>query len=205
MLRVLLHELLRALPQSRNCRLILVQTQDEAVLLVVVGHELEGVVVDVAVELDARLHTPVPLVLLHERVLEEEPGFISTHVTIADGISIDDLGLGHVFSRLPRTVLVDPFGERPVLLGNLAVSGVARGQSSGDLLKVRIERFVVQEDPVVIEFTVESILDLTDRLGNVPQVAVSRQGDKGRVHPRPVGRRGREADGRLGGRRRGGR
>ena len=37
-----------AIPQSRDGLDVLVQTEDEAVLFLVVGHELEGVVVDVA-------------------------------------------------------------------------------------------------------------------------------------------------------------
>ena len=83
-LRVRLDELLHALPQRGDRLDVLVQAEHEAVLLAVLRHELERVVADVAVELDARLHTPVPFVLHHQWVSEEEAGFVATHVAIAD-------------------------------------------------------------------------------------------------------------------------
>ena len=127
-LRVVLHPLLGALPQSGDGLDVFVQREGETVLLLVVGHELEGVVVNVTEELDAGLNTPVPLVIEHQGVAEEEAGFVATHVSVTDRVSVDDLSGGHVGAHLGSLVLVDPLGERPVLLGDFAIFCVSRGE-----------------------------------------------------------------------------
>ena len=128
MLWVGLHEFLGALPESWNSLHIFVQTEDEAVLLLIVGHEFESIVVNVTEKLNAGLNTPVPFVVLHQFLLEEESGFESAHVTVADGVSVDDLTLSHIFTDLAGLVLVDVVGERPVLLGNLSIMSRAGNQ-----------------------------------------------------------------------------
>ena len=68
-----LHELLDTVPQSRDGIHILVQTQHKTVFLVVLLHEAERIKVHVSKDLNARLHTPIVLELLHQLVTEEEP------------------------------------------------------------------------------------------------------------------------------------
>lgn len=82
-LRVALHELLRAIPKSGDGLKVFVQTDDEAVLLVVLLHEAEWIVADVTVELDAGLHAPVVLVVHHQWVAEEEARLVAAHMAIA--------------------------------------------------------------------------------------------------------------------------
>lgn len=65
MLWVLLHISLYTIPKSRNCLHVLVQAEYEAVFLSMVAHEFEGIIVDVAVKLNARFHSPIPLILVH--------------------------------------------------------------------------------------------------------------------------------------------
>lgn len=180
-LGVVLHELLGAVPKRGDGLAILVQAENEAVLLVVLLHDAEGVVVDVAVELDGGLDTPVVLVVEHQIVLEEEAGLESAHVTVADGVAVDNLALSHVLADLLGLVLVDPAGERPVLAGDLAVVGVSGDERRGDLLEGGIERLVVEENPIVVESTVETVLDLANGASNLPDVAVAGQRDKGSV------------------------
>lgn len=182
MLRVLTHVGLDTVPQSWDRLDVLVQTQHETVLLLVVRHKLESIVFDVAEQLDARLDTPVPLVLEHERVLEEEARLVATHVSVADRITIDDLTPSHVLTNGLGLVLVDPFWERPVLLWNKSVSGLARGESAGDLLERVVKLLVVQEYPIIVVLVVESVLDLADRTRNLPYIRIARKRDKGRVH-----------------------
>ena len=50
--REVLDELLGAIPEGRNSVDVLVQAQNEAVLLLVLGHESEGIVVNIAVQLN---------------------------------------------------------------------------------------------------------------------------------------------------------
>lgn len=109
--RVLLHEFLDRIPQRGDGFDILVQTDHEAVLFAVVGHPLESVVLDVAEEFDAWLDAPVPLVLKHQRMLEKEARLIATHVSIADGVAVDDLTSTHVFTCFLSLRLVDEVGE----------------------------------------------------------------------------------------------
>lgn len=150
-------------PQSWDRLNVLVQTQHKAVLLLVLSHEAEWVVVNIAEKLNARLNTPVPFVLEHERVAEEESGFVAAHVPVADRVTVDDLSPRHVFSCLFRLLLVNPLRERPVLFGNQSVFSLSRSKSARDLLERVVKSFVVQKDPVVMELVVEAVLDLTDR------------------------------------------
>ena len=181
-LRVVLDELLGAIPESGNGVNILIQTENEAVLLLVLGHETEGVVMNVAVELNTGLDSPVVLVVEHQGLTEEESGLESTHVTIADGVTVDNLPLRHILANLLGLVLINPLGERPVLTGDLAIVGLARNQGAGDLLEGSIKGLIVQEDPVISISAVESILDLANGLGDIPHIAVSGQCDEGCVH-----------------------
>ena len=192
-LRVVLHPLLGALPQGGNSLDVFVQRQGETVLLLVVGHELEGIVVNVAEELNTGLNTPVPLVIEHQGVAEEEAGFVATHVSVTDRVSVDDLSGSHVGAHLGSLVLVNPLGERPVLLGDLAILCVSGSQGRSDLLELVVKGLVVQEDPVVVEFLVEAVLDLTDGTSNLPDIRVAGKSNKGGGHARAGVRCGRES------------
>lgn len=183
-LGVVLHELLGALPQRRNGSWVLVQTENEAVLLALLGHQTEGVVVDVAVELDGGLHSPVVFVVHHQRLAEEEARLEAAHVAVGNRITVDDLALTHVFANLFGLVLVDPLGERPVLLGDLAVESLAGNERSGDLLECSIKGLVVQEDPIVVVSSVEAVLNLADRASNIPDIGISGKSDESGIHSR---------------------
>lgn len=91
---VVLHEALDAVPERGDCLDVFVEGEDEAVDFVVVAHEAEDVVVDVAVELDGGLDAPVVFVVEEERVSEEEAGFEAAHVAVGDGVTVDDFALG---------------------------------------------------------------------------------------------------------------
>lgn len=121
MLRVLLHEFLYTVPESWDSLDILVQADHEAVLLLVLYHEFEWIIVHIAEEFNARLNSPVPFVVQHQWLAEEEARLKSAHVSVAYRITIDNLPLRHVFSDLARLVLIDPWWERPVLFLDLAV------------------------------------------------------------------------------------
>lgn len=179
---VVLDKLLDAIPESGDGLDVLVQAKNEAVLLVVLVHEAEGVVVDVAEQLDAGLHTPVVVVVEHELLSEEETGLKSAHVAVADAVAIDDLFGSHVLAHLLGLLLVDVRRERPMLLGNQAVVRLARNQRGSNLFKRLIKRLVIEEYPVVVVSPVEAVLDLTDGLCNLPDVTIASQCNKRCVH-----------------------
>lgn len=181
---MVLHELLGAIPESGNGLDVFVEGEDEGVLLLVVGHVLESVVLDITEQLDGWLHAPIPFIVQHERLLEEEAGLKSTHVTIRDRIAIDDFALCHILAHSFRFVLIDMVRKRPVLLGNDSVFGRTRNKRSRDLLELFIELLVVQEHPIIVKLLVESVLDLSDGASNLPDVRIARQGDKGSIHLR---------------------
>lgn len=184
MFRVVLDELLGAVPERGDCLLVLVQAKDKAVLLVAFLHDTERVIVDVAVKLDGGLDAPVVLVVHEQRLTEEESRLESAHVAVTDGVAVDDLALSHIFTDLACLFLVDPLGERPVLGSNLSIERVAGHEGSGDLLEGGVKGLVVKEDPVVVVAAIEAILDLTNRLGNLPDVAVTGEGDEGGIDAR---------------------
>lgn len=183
-LRVVLHELLGAVPEGRDGLNVLVQAENEAVLLLLLVHNTERIVVDIAVKLDGGLNTPVVVVVEHQFLAEEKSRLESAHVAVADGITVDNLALGHVFTDLLGLLLINPLGERPVLLGDQTVVSLAGYERGSNLLESVIERLVVEENPVVTEAAIETIFDLTDGLGNLPNVAVASQSNKGGVHAR---------------------
>jgi hypothetical protein len=124
-LGVVLGEVFGGVPKRGDSLNVFVQAESEAVLLFVFGHVFERVIVDVAVQLDARLNTPVPLVVEHQGVAEKEARLVAAHVPVADGVTIDDLLLPHLVTDPSGLVLINPVGERPMLLGDLAVLGLA--------------------------------------------------------------------------------
>ena len=161
-LRELAHEFLRRVPDRGDGLDVFVQTQHETVLLLVLRHEAERIEVDVAEYLHARLHPPVPLVILQQRLPVKEPRFEAAHVPVADRVAVDDLLLGHLFADLLGFFLVDPFRERPMFFGDFAVVRGARDEGRGDFLEGVVEGFVVEEDPVVVVVAVESVFDAAD-------------------------------------------
>jgi hypothetical protein len=108
---VILHELLYAVPKSRDRLYVFVQTQHEAVLLLVVGHEFENVIIDIAEHLYTWLNTPVPFIVQHKWLFEEESRLKATHVTIAYRVAVDDLFLSHILTDLRSFFLVNVRGE----------------------------------------------------------------------------------------------
>lgn len=182
MLGVVLHKLLGALPQSRNGSRVLVQAENEAVLFALLGHHTEGVVVDVAVELDGGLHSPVVFVVHHQRLAEKEARLEAAHVTVGNRVAVDDLALTHVLANLFGLVLVNPLRERPVLLGDLAIESLAGDERSGDLFECSIKGLVVEEDPIVVVSSVEAVLNLTDGASNLPDIGISGESDESGIH-----------------------
>ena len=181
-LRVVLHELLDAVPEGWDSLNVLVKRQHERVLLAVVSHELESIIVDIAEQFHARLHTPIPLIVEHQLLLKEEARLKATHMAIRYRITIDDLPLLHILTDLLRLLLINMWRERPVLLWNLSIVRLSRNQRSSDLLERLVERLVVEENPVVVELPVEAVLDLADRAGNLPQIGIASKSDEGSVH-----------------------
>ena len=63
--RMRLYKFLGAVPYGWDCFSILVETQNKAILFLVLYHEFEGVKADITEQLDARLDTPIPFILHH--------------------------------------------------------------------------------------------------------------------------------------------
>lgn len=182
-LRVTLHELLHAIPESGNGINVFVQTDDKAVLLIVLLHEAEWVMADVAIELDAGLHAPIVFVVHHQRMAEKEARLVAAHMAITFRVTVDDLLATHLLSRLLGLILVNPVRIRPMLFGNFAVVCGTGSQRGGQLLEVLVEFLIVQENPVVVVVAIEAILDISDGFGDLPNVRVAGEGDKGRIDP----------------------
>lgn len=102
----ILHEFLCTVPYCWDGFRIFVQTYYKTVLFLVFRHNPERIEANVAVELDTWLDTPVPFVVLHQGLTEKETRFEAAHVSVADGVSINDFPLCHVFSDLFRFVLI---------------------------------------------------------------------------------------------------
>ena len=55
-----------------------------------------------------------------------------------------------------------------MLLRYLLVMRLSGDEGCGDLLEGRVERFIVQKDPIVMVIPVEAVFYLPDRLDNIP-------------------------------------
>jgi hypothetical protein len=183
MLGMLLHEGLGTLPESRDGLDVLVERQREPVLLVVVLHVFEDIVVDVAVKLNGGFHSPVVFVVQHELLLEKETRLKAAHVTVGNGISVNDTLCVHVLANLFCLLLIDVIGEAPVLLGDEPILRLSAHKRRSNLLEIIVERFVVQENPVVMELAVETVLYVTNRLCDLPDVLVASKGDESGIGP----------------------
>lgn len=65
-----------------------------------------------------------------------------------------------------------------MLRRNNSVLCLSTDQSGGDFLKLCVKGLVIQEDPVIVKLAVETILDMSDGLGDVPDIRVPRQSDE---------------------------
>lgn len=79
------------LPQARDRILVLVQRDDKPIGAVVVLHDLERVVRDVAQELDVGFDAPVVLVRVEKRVFEEEAGLVPAHFALCQPLLVSRL------------------------------------------------------------------------------------------------------------------
>lgn len=140
---MIVHELLHAIPESRNSIEIFIQTQNEAILLVVFLHESERVEADVTEQFNAGLHAPIILVVQHQRVPEEESGLVTAHVSVTLGIAVNDFPLAHVLTHLFGLLLIDPLRIRPMFFWNNAIMGGTGHQGCGDLFEFVIELLVI--------------------------------------------------------------
>ena len=112
----------------------------------------------------------------------EEAGLVSAHVSVADGVAVDDLLLVHLLPHLGRLVLIDEVREAPVLLADFAVTCASRTEAGGHLDEGLVEVCVVEKDPVVVVETIEAILDLPYTPRDIPNVGVAGQCHEGRIH-----------------------
>ena len=57
-----------------------------------------------------------------------------------------------------------------MILGYLAISCSPGNEGGGELYEILVEVLVVEKDPIVVIVPVESILNLTYRLDDIPEV-----------------------------------
>lgn len=69
-----------------------------------------------------------------------------------------------------------------MFLLDLAIMSLTRYESARDLDECVIERFVVEENPVVVIVAVESVLNLTNGTCYLPNIGIAGQCDESCVH-----------------------
>lgn len=208
-LRVLRHELDGLGPQARDGLGSVVEGQGEAVGLVVVLHEAEDVVVDVAEEVDLGLDAPVVLGVLEGRVLVEEAGVPAAHLVVGDLLGVLDVVFLEDLDGFLEEIVVDPRGDFPVLFGNnlciieytsaqsffstrryvvttgpsLTIMAFGAGLRLRLLLKLLGKGDVIEERPGIIELVVPCALEIVHRLEHARQLLVAHQRQQRRVDP----------------------
>lgn len=90
----------------------------------------------------------------------EESRVVSAHVAIGDGTTVNNLMLNHFLKLLMHHVLIDMGRNRPLLNGDQTILGLTRGALCSPFLELIGERLVIEENPRVFIFAVESVLNL---------------------------------------------
>jgi len=81
-LTIFRHKLSRSVPKCRDGIPEFVHANYEAVYFLVLPHESEWVIINIAVELDSRFNTPVPIILPHDLLVVKESRVKSAHVSV---------------------------------------------------------------------------------------------------------------------------
>ena len=118
----------------------------------VVTHEAEDIIVDVAEEVDLvhsvplsqnpfrvttyiGLYPPIPIKVLQSGMLVEETAIPTAHVTVADHPSFAHANRPKILEAVHKSSLIDPVRKRPVLVRNNLVVAFCRGKVLGSLLE----------------------------------------------------------------------
>jgi len=149
--------------------------------LVVLLHKHEGVMVEIAVEVNVRLDPPVPAILEHQRVPEEETRVEATHVPVGDASSIDNVVLDHLRSRSAGTGFINEVRLEPVVVGDDAELDFGRCEVGYPLLEIVGEGHLVQENVGISVVPVEPIFVFPNAPRNGVQVTFPAQNDEGCV------------------------
>ena len=94
-------------------------------------HVEEGVVIQIAVVVHVRLHTPVVVEFLQQRMLVEEPAVVAAHVVVRLALSIQHAFALHGMPRSSRIIRADPLWVAPLLLGDLAIQSARLCRAGG--------------------------------------------------------------------------
>lgn len=118
-------------PEARETARVVEDVHGEAVLDVVVAHEAEDVVVDVAEVVHVGLDAPVEVEFEEARVPVEETGVPAAHVSVGDHPAFADADGAEVFEGVHEAAFVDPVGEGPVFEGDDFVVAFCGGDVLG--------------------------------------------------------------------------
>ena len=169
-------------PQARDGLGRVEQVDVEAVCLVVVLHVPEDVVVDVAEELDFRLHAPVVLDVLEGRVAVEHAAIPPAHLVVGHLARVLHFVLGENFSRLFVELFADPRGHFPVVFGDNVVVALRLGDCLGPALEFFGELDIVEEGPGIVELVVPCCFQFFHRGDELVEFFVAHQGEEGGVY-----------------------
>lgn len=168
-------ELDRLGPESRDRLRRVVDVDREAVGLVVIAHVAEDIVVNVAVEIDMRLHAPVVLHILQRRVFVEHAAVPSAHLVVRLHACVLDVLLFQDLRALLHQVQIYPRWNLPVLFRDDLISALGFGVCLRCRLEFLCEGLVVEECPWVVELVVPRTLQLLHATHNLLQLAIPDQ------------------------------
>lgn len=172
-LRVVRHELDRLGPERRDRGWGVVQVDGEAVRLVVVLHEPENIVVDVAEEVHLWLDPPVVLSGGEGRMFVEHAAIPTTHLVVGHLTGVLDFVLFQNLDGFLVDVVVDPRWFLPVLLRDDLVSALSLGGCACLLLELFGKGNIVEKGPWVVELVVPCPLEIVHGIKHALQFFVS--------------------------------
>lgn len=128
---------------------------------------------------------------------EEKATFESAHMTVWYRITVNDFFLSlweyliqlrsrndifrltyHLLSNLRSSVLINPLGERPMLLWNQSKFCITADKVFNNSFEMVIEWHIIQKDPVIVVLAIEPVLNLFDTVCNFPDIAIASQSDE---------------------------
>lgn len=120
--------------------------------------------VDVAVEVYARLHPPVPAIFEQEGVPEEKSRVESTHISVRYTPAVGYILFDQLISKFGSSGFVDTARLHPVFSGNETELDRGGSDQADSSFEVVGEGLLVEEDVGVVVMGVEAIFNLTHAL-----------------------------------------
>lgn len=167
-----------ARPERRKGASVVEDIHVETVFHVVIAHEAEDIVVNVAEEVDIRLNPPIPVKILEPWMLVEESTVPTAHVSIADHPSFPNSNGTQVFQAIHEPPLINPVRQGPMLFRHDFVIAFGRREILCSSPELITKWLIIEEDPRIVVLPIPLEFQLSHTLHQTRKLRVAHQADE---------------------------